>query len=150
MSPHVFLVAGEESGDRLGAALIAAIKRRRVCRAFSLSAISRLSGFLQFQRACQKFSAVSAKRPMPLSRPNRMSWSSSTVQNLPIVWRDVSAPGRAISRSLTTSAHRSGPGGRVVRARCANMWITCSHCSHSSRRSWVNLVGHLAAMSVIR
>ena len=28
MSPHIFLVAGEESGDRLGAALIAAIKRR--------------------------------------------------------------------------------------------------------------------------
>lgn len=27
MSPHVFLVAGEESGDRLGAALIAAIRR---------------------------------------------------------------------------------------------------------------------------
>ena len=28
MSPHVFLVAGEESGDRLGAALIAAIRQR--------------------------------------------------------------------------------------------------------------------------
>jgi lipid-A-disaccharide synthase len=28
LSPHVFLVAGEDSGDRLGAALIAAIKRR--------------------------------------------------------------------------------------------------------------------------
>jgi lipid-A-disaccharide synthase len=28
MSPHIFLVAGEESGDRLGAALIAAIRRR--------------------------------------------------------------------------------------------------------------------------
>ncbi len=27
MSPHIFLVAGEESGDRLGAALIAAIRR---------------------------------------------------------------------------------------------------------------------------
>ena len=33
MSPHVFLVAGEESGDRLGAALIAAIKRRTQSRA---------------------------------------------------------------------------------------------------------------------
>ena len=28
MSPHIFLVAGEELGDRLGAALIAAIKQR--------------------------------------------------------------------------------------------------------------------------
>jgi lipid-A-disaccharide synthase len=28
MSPHIFLVAGEESGDRLGAALVAAIKQR--------------------------------------------------------------------------------------------------------------------------
>ncbi len=33
MSPHVFLVAGEESGDRLGAALIAAIKRGTQSRA---------------------------------------------------------------------------------------------------------------------
>lgn len=32
-APHVFLVAGEESGDRLGAALIAAIKRRTQGRA---------------------------------------------------------------------------------------------------------------------
>jgi len=28
MNPHIFLVAGEESGDRLGAALVAAIKQR--------------------------------------------------------------------------------------------------------------------------
>ncbi|HEY1474600.1 MAG TPA: lipid-A-disaccharide synthase [Pseudolabrys sp.] len=34
-SPHVFVVAGEESGDRLGAALIAAIKRRSPGARFS-------------------------------------------------------------------------------------------------------------------
>jgi lipid-A-disaccharide synthase len=33
MSPHIFLVAGEESGDRLGAALIAAIRQRTQGRA---------------------------------------------------------------------------------------------------------------------
>jgi lipid-A-disaccharide synthase len=33
MSPHIFLVAGEESGDRLGGALIAAIKQRTQGRA---------------------------------------------------------------------------------------------------------------------
>jgi lipid-A-disaccharide synthase len=33
LSPHVFLVAGEESGDRLGAALIAAIRRQQQGRA---------------------------------------------------------------------------------------------------------------------
>jgi len=35
MSPHIFLVAGEESGDRLGAALIAAIRRRDPAARFS-------------------------------------------------------------------------------------------------------------------
>lgn len=35
MSPHVFLVAGEESGDRLGAALIAAIRERAPGARFS-------------------------------------------------------------------------------------------------------------------
>ncbi len=34
-APHVFLVAGEDSGDRLGAALIAAIKRRSPGARFS-------------------------------------------------------------------------------------------------------------------
>src|SRR5262245_45120851 len=33
MSPHIFLVAGEESGDRLGAALVAAIRQRTQGRA---------------------------------------------------------------------------------------------------------------------
>jgi lipid-A-disaccharide synthase len=35
MSPHIFLVAGEESGDRLGAALIAAIRQRNPEAKFS-------------------------------------------------------------------------------------------------------------------
>ena len=33
MTPHIFLVAGEESGDRLGGALIAAIRRKTNGRA---------------------------------------------------------------------------------------------------------------------
>src|SRR6476660_4633688 len=71
MNPHVFLVAGEESGDRLGAALISAIKDRtqgkahfsgvgartwrlKAFRACFPLGILRLSDFLRSRRCFQK------------------------------------------------------------------------------------------------
>ncbi|MEP7029596.1 MAG: lipid-A-disaccharide synthase [Pseudolabrys sp.] len=44
MSPHIYLVAGEESGDRLGAALMAAIKRRAPGALFSGVGGSHMAG----------------------------------------------------------------------------------------------------------
>jgi lipid-A-disaccharide synthase len=44
MSPHIFLVAGEESGDRLGAALVAALKRRASGARFSGIGGSHMAG----------------------------------------------------------------------------------------------------------
>ncbi len=108
--PHVFLVAGEESGDRLGAALIAAIKRatprpravfrrrRRAhgasgaCQACFRSAIWRSSALPPSRRACRKSWRAFARPPTPSSPPSRMCWSSSTARNSPIAWRAACAP----------------------------------------------------------
>jgi lipid-A-disaccharide synthase len=98
MSPHIFLVAGEESGDRLGAALIAAIKRRTkgqvhfscvggahmaaegVPSLFPLGDLA-IIGFAAIPGACQRSCDAFAKRPMPFYPHSLTRLLSSTARN---------------------------------------------------------------------
>jgi lipid-A-disaccharide synthase len=73
--PHVFLVAGEESGDRLGAALIAAIKRKTKGRArFSAVGGAHMAGegapslFPLGDLAIMGFASIPARLPKILGR----------------------------------------------------------------------------------
>ena len=74
MSPHVYLVAGEDSGDRLGAALIAAIKRRSPGARFSgiggpnMAAAGVPSLFALGDLAIIGFSSIPARLPRILRR----------------------------------------------------------------------------------
>ena len=74
MSPHIFLVAGEESGDRLGAALIAAIKRQSPDARFSGVGGTHMaqegvpSLFALGDLAIMGFSAIPARLPKILRR----------------------------------------------------------------------------------
>jgi lipid-A-disaccharide synthase len=74
MSPHIFLVAGEESGDRLGAALIAAIKRQSLGARFSGVGGAHMtqegvpSLFALGDLAIMGFSAIPASLPKILHR----------------------------------------------------------------------------------
>lgn len=74
MSPHIFLVAGEESGDRLGAALIAAIRRRHPDARFSGVGGTQMAGqgvpnlFPLGDLAIIGFAAIPASLPKILKR----------------------------------------------------------------------------------
>ncbi|MFI4961144.1 MAG: lipid-A-disaccharide synthase, partial [Hyphomicrobiales bacterium] len=74
MSPHIFLVAGEESGDRLGAALIAAIRRRHPGARFSGVGGAQMAGqgvqglFPLGDLAIIGFAAIPASLPKILKR----------------------------------------------------------------------------------
>lgn len=73
-APHVFLVAGEDSGDRLGAALIAAIRRRNPVAVFSgvggahMAAAGVESLFPLGDLAIVGFSAIVASLPKIVAR----------------------------------------------------------------------------------
>jgi lipid-A-disaccharide synthase len=73
-APHVFLVAGEDSGDRLGAALIAAIKQRSPGARFSGVGGSQMAGqgvpslFPLGDLAIIGFAAILARLPKILNR----------------------------------------------------------------------------------
>jgi lipid-A-disaccharide synthase len=73
-APHVFLVAGEESGDRLGASLVAAIKRRSQDARFSGVGGAHMAGegvpslFPLGDLAIVGFAAIPASLPKILGR----------------------------------------------------------------------------------
>ena len=168
MSPHIFLVAGEESGDRLGAALIAAIRQRtqgqvqfsgvggahmaaKACRACFRSAISRSSALPQFRRACRRFCGVFARRrdAVVSAKPDVLVIIDSPDFTHRVA-RRVRARGAGNSdRRLCLSVGVGVAAGPRAR-HAASMSITCWRCCRSSRRSWPSLAGRLAPMSVIR
>ena len=137
-APHVFLVAGEESGDRLGAALIAAIKRRSPGARFSGVGGAQMAGAwrakpVSARRSChhrhcrhpggpaENPQTHSAKPPTPSSPPSRMCWSSSTARNSPIAWRGACArarrnPDRRLCVSVGVGL-AAGPRARDARIR---------------------------------
>ena len=140
MSPHVFLVAGEESGDRLGAALIAAIKQRTQGRAqFSgvggahMAAEGVPSLFPLGDLAIIGFAAIPTRLPKILRRiretadaVDRRKAGRAGDHRQPGIHPSrgarVCAPARPKFRSSTTSARRSGPGG-PGRARAMRAYV---------------------------
>lgn len=93
----IFLIAGEESGDRLGASLMAAIEalasgpvafsgigggamaERGLHSLFPLDELA-INGFQPSRRDCHSFCVVFARPPMPSLRRNPICSSSSTAR----------------------------------------------------------------------
>ena len=143
-APHIFLVAGEESGDRLGAALIAALKRATQGRA-------RFSGVGGTHMAAEGVASL-----FPLERPLDHGLCRRSRPSLPTILRRIREAADAViaakpdvlviidSPDFTHRVARrgarprrrhpdrrlrvpnaSGPGGRDARAPCAPTSTTC-------------------------
>ena len=168
-APHVFLVAGEESGDRLGAALMRGAHAARAGRV-------RFSGVGGAQMAAQGlpslfplgdlaiigFAAIPASLPKILrahprdrrcrrSPPSRTCWSSSTVRNSPIAWRAAcarAAPAIPIVDYVCPSVWAWRPGrARAMRAYVDHVLALLPFEPAAHAASWA---GRPAPMSAIR
>jgi hypothetical protein len=163
----LFLIAGEHSGDALGAKLIEALRTQSArpiefqgvggelmeeqgCPSlFPLSelAVMSLVDVLPrlpniWRRIRQSVDAVIAQSPDALVIPDSPEFTHQVAKR--------AAGGRRKFRSSTMSRRASGPGGLAGRARCAVMSITSSPFCPSSRKRIAALAARLAAMSVIR
>ena len=138
----IFLIATEESGDRLGANLMKVLRQRLGDavrfegvggRAMAREGLASL--FPIEELSIIGLAAVVKQLPKILRLIKetadrgdgggaRIFSSSSTVPILPIAWPGASAPGIPGFRSSTMSRPRSGRGGPAGRARC------CSYVDH--------------------
>ena len=168
-APHVFLVAGEESGDRLGAALMAGAPARAArTRAFSgvggahMAAQGLPSLFPLGDLAIIGFAAIPAQLAEdPAAHPRRPPTRSIAAKPDVLVIIDSPDFTHRVARRVRARsagdpdrrlrlARRSGPGGRAARAPCAPMSITCWRCCRSSRRRIGGSAARPAPMSAIR
>ena len=134
---EIFLVAAEESGDRLGAALMQALRQRsdragaifrrrrpgkwppRVWTAcFPIDDFA-IIGFAAIPGRLPRIVRHMVRRFARCWRGGRMRWSSSTARPSRCGLRASCIGSTARSRSSITSRRRSGPGVPGGRARCA-------------------------------
>ena len=124
MSPHVFLVAGEESGDRLGGALIAAIKRRAPGARFSgvgglhMTIEGVQSLFALGDLAIIGFSAVPASLPKILRRIRETA--DAVIAALPDVLVIIDSP--EFTHRVARRVRAIAPKIPIVDYVCPSVW----------------------------
>ena len=123
--PHVFLVAGEESGDRLGAALIAALRARTQGRVrFSavggahMAAEGVPSLFPLGDLAIVGFSTIPAKLPTILSRIRETA--NAVVAARPDVLVIIDSPD--FTHRVAKRVRKGAPGIPIVDYVCPSVW----------------------------
>lgn len=160
----IFLIATEESGDRLGSALMKVLRQR-------------LGDGVQFVGVGGRTMAREGLETLfPIEELSIVGFAA-VIQQLPKILRLIrgtvdavleAAPDALViidspdfthrvarrvraknprSPSSTMSRRSSGPGGRDGRGPCSAMSITCSACCPSSRRNTASSAGRPAAMS---
>jgi lipid-A-disaccharide synthase len=124
MSPHIFLVAGEESGDRLGAALIAAIKRQSPGARFSgvggahMAQEGVASLFALGDLAIMGFSTIPASLPKILRRIREAADAVVAVKPDVLVIIDSPEFTHRVARRVRASA----PSISIVDYVCPSVW----------------------------
>ena len=146
---HVFVVATEESGDKLGSALMQALKSRAGRPVIftgvggtAMQAEGLSSQFPISELAIIGIDAVIAKLRTILRLIRETATSAIAAKPDVLVY--------PICRLLTTCRPAYGRGGRAAPAQCAPTLIICWHCCRSSQKCIRNSAGRHVPMLVIR
>ena len=132
----IFLIATEESGDRLGANLMKVLRQRLggavrfegvggramaregLASLFPIEELSIIGLAAVVKQLPKILRLIKRDRSRGDAKPRPTSSSSSTVPISPIAWPSASAPAIPKFRSSIMSRPRSGRGGRAGRGRC--------------------------------
>jgi lipid-A-disaccharide synthase len=124
MIPHTFLVAGEESGDRLGAALIAAIKRRAPGARFTGVGGAHMAGegvsslFPLGDLAIMGFAAIPASLPKILRRIRETA--DAVIAARPDVLVIIDSP--EFTHRVARRVRARAPSLPIVDSVCPSVW----------------------------
>ena len=124
MSPHIFLVAGEESGDQLGAALMAAIRQRAPAARFSgvggpqMAAAGMPSLFPLGELAIIGFGAIVTNLPKILHRIRQTA--DAAVAARPDILVIIDSP--EFTHRVARRVRARAPGIPIVDYVCPSVW----------------------------
>jgi lipid-A-disaccharide synthase len=144
MSPHVFLVAGEESGDRLGAALLAAITRRSPGARFSGVGGAQMAGlgvpslFALGDLAIIGFAAIPASLPKIFKRIRETA--DAVIAAKPDVLVIIDSP--EFTHRVARRVRARAPAIPIVDYVCPSVWAWRS----SRARAMRAYVDHVLAL----